>query len=60
MLTSRNLFRGRRYKVKRPDLLILIAIWNLITAFILAIGIISIPVFAFPEAVKEAKRLLKR
>ena len=46
--------------MKRPDLLILIAIWNLITAFFLAIGIITIPVFAFPEAVKEAKRLLKR
>lgn len=46
--------------MKRPDLLILIAIWNLIAAFILAIGIITIPVFAFPGAVKDAKRLLKR
>jgi len=60
MLTSRNSFRGRRGKVKRPDLLILIAIWNLIAAFILAVGIISIPVFAFPGAVKDAKRLLKK
>lgn len=37
--------------MKRPDMLILIAIWRFIAAFMLAIGIIAISVFAFPEAV---------
>jgi len=35
--------------MKRPDLLILIAVWEFITAFGSFIGIISIAVFAFPE-----------
>ena len=36
--------------MKRPDLLILVAIWQFITAFLLVIGIAAIAVFAFPEA----------
>jgi len=40
--------------MKRPDLLILIAIWRFIAAFGLAVGIIAISVFAFPEAVRYA------
>ena len=37
--------------MKRPDLLLLIAIWEFITAFFALIGISAIAVFAFPEAV---------
>jgi len=37
--------------MKRPDLLILIAIWRFIAAFMLAIGVIAISVFALPEAI---------
>jgi len=40
--------------VKKPDLLIAIAIWRFITASFLAIGIIAIAVFAFPEAVDNS------
>jgi hypothetical protein len=40
--------------VKKPELLILIAIWRFIAASLLAIGIIAISVFAFPEAVEDA------
>jgi hypothetical protein len=36
--------------MKRPDLLILIAIWEFITAFFALIGISAIAVFAFPDA----------
>jgi hypothetical protein len=34
--------------MKKPDLLILIAIWQFITAFIALVGIAAIVVFAFP------------
>ena len=34
--------------MKKPDLLVLIAIWEFITAFIVLIGIAAIAVFAFP------------
>ena len=37
--------------MKRPDLLILIAIWQFITAFIALIGICAIAVFAFPDVI---------
>lgn len=37
--------------MKRPDLLILIAIWQFITAFIALVGICTIAVFVFPNAV---------
>ena len=40
--------------MNRPDLLIPIAIWRFIVASILAVGIIAIAVFAFPEAVEDA------
>jgi hypothetical protein len=36
--------------MKRPDLLILIAIWEFITAFFALIGISAIAVFVFPDA----------
>jgi hypothetical protein len=36
--------------MKRPDLLILVAIWQFVSAFLLAIGIAAIAVFALPEA----------
>jgi len=39
--------------VKKPELLLLIAIWRFIAAALLAIGIIAIAVFAFPEAIRE-------
>ena len=39
--------------MKRPDLLMPIAIWRFIAAFLLAIGIIVLAVFAFPEAVED-------
>ncbi len=35
--------------MRRPDLLILIAVWEFMSAFGAFIGIISISVFAFPE-----------
>jgi hypothetical protein len=35
--------------MKRPDLLILIAVWEFISAFMAFIGIIAIAIFAFPE-----------
>ena len=34
--------------MKKPDLLILIAIWEFISAFVVLIGIAAISVFAFP------------
>jgi hypothetical protein len=37
--------------VKKPDFLILIAVWQFITAFIALIGICAIAVFVFPDAV---------
>jgi len=40
--------------LKKPDLLLAIAIWRFIAASILAIGIIVLAVFAFPEAVEDA------
>lgn len=39
--------------MKRPDLLVAIAIWRFIAASMLAIGIIALAVFAFPEAVED-------
>jgi hypothetical protein len=39
--------------VKRPDLLLLIAIWEFITAFGALIGISAIAVFVFPDAIKH-------
>jgi hypothetical protein len=39
--------------MKKPELLLLIAIWRFIAAAFLAIGIIAIAVFAFPEAVRD-------
>jgi len=36
--------------MKRPDLLILIAIWQFLNALLLSIGIAAIAVFAFPKA----------
>ena len=39
--------------MKRPDLLGAIAIWRFIAASLLAVGIIAIAVFAFPEAVED-------
>lgn len=40
--------------MKKPELLLLIAIWRFIAASLLAIGIIAIAVFALPEAVENA------
>jgi hypothetical protein len=40
--------------VKKPGLLLLIAIWRFIAASMLAIGTIAIAVFALPEAVRDA------
>ncbi len=37
--------------MKRPDLLLLIAIWEFITAFLALVGLSAIAVFAFPEAI---------
>ena len=34
--------------MKKPDLLVLIAIWAFITAFVVFLGIVAIAVFAFP------------
>ena len=37
--------------MKRPDLLILVAVWEFITAGVALIGISAIAVFAFPEVI---------
>ena len=37
--------------MKKPDLLVLVAIWQFINAFLLLIGIAAIAVFAFPDAI---------
>ena len=37
--------------MKRPDLLLLIAIWQFVNAFLCLIGIAAISIFAFPGAV---------
>jgi hypothetical protein len=34
--------------MKKPDLLVLIAIWEFISAFVAFIGIVAIAVFAIP------------
>jgi hypothetical protein len=39
--------------MKKPDLLVLIAIWQLITAFGAFIGIIAIALFAFPAVLND-------
>jgi hypothetical protein len=39
--------------VKRPDLLLLIAIWEFITAFGALIGISAIAVFVFPDTINH-------
>jgi hypothetical protein len=36
--------------MKRPDLLLLVAIWAFFSAFLYLIGIAAIAIFAFPEA----------
>ncbi|MFC1875095.1 hypothetical protein ACFLY3_02970 [Chloroflexota bacterium] len=36
--------------MKRPDLLILVAIWQFVSAFLLLIGIAALSIFSFPEA----------
>ena len=36
--------------MQRPDLLLLVAIWAFLSAFLYLIGIVAISVFAFPEA----------
>ena len=36
---------------KRPDLVLLIAIWQFITAFVCVIGIAAIAIFAFPGSI---------
>ena len=36
--------------MRRPDLLLLIAIWQFVSAFLLVIGVAAISAFAFPEA----------
>ncbi len=38
--------------MKRPDLLLLIAIWEFITAFGALIGLCAIAVFALPDAIR--------
>lgn len=40
--------------MKKPELILIIAIWRFIVAFVLAIGLIAIAAFAFPEAVEDA------
>jgi hypothetical protein len=37
--------------MKKPDLLLLIVIWEFLTAFVALIGISAIAAFAFPEAI---------
>jgi hypothetical protein len=36
--------------MKRPDLLLLVAVWQFLRAFFLVVGLIAIAVFAFPGA----------
>jgi len=36
--------------IKRPDLLLLVAIWAFLSAFLYLIGIVAIAIFSFPEA----------
>ena len=36
--------------MKRPDLLLLVAIWQFLNAFFCIIGLAAITIFAFPEA----------
>jgi hypothetical protein len=36
--------------MKRPDLLVLVAIWAFFSAFLYLIGLVAIAIFAFPEA----------
>jgi len=36
--------------MKRPDLLVLVAIWAFFSAFLYLVGIAGIAIFAFPEA----------
>ena len=38
--------------MKRPDLLLLIAVWEFITAFIAFVGLCAIAVFVIPDAIK--------
>jgi len=40
--------------MKRPDLLILIIIWEFITAFIAFIGVSAIAAIAFPHVIEES------
>lgn len=37
--------------MKRPDLLVLVAVWEFITAFIAFIGVVSMGTFAFPSVI---------
>jgi len=39
--------------MKRPDLIILIAVWEFLTVFGALIGICAIAIFAFPEVAQE-------
>ena len=39
--------------MKKPDLLVLIAVWEFITAFGALIGIGAIAIFAFPDAIDD-------
>ncbi|MFC2023094.1 hypothetical protein ACFLTL_02970 [Chloroflexota bacterium] len=36
--------------MKRPDLLLLVAIWQFLSAFLLLIGVAAIAIFSLPEA----------
>jgi len=40
--------------MKRPDLLLLVAIWAFFSAFLYFLGIAAIAIFAFPEALGQA------
>jgi hypothetical protein len=37
--------------MKRPDLLLLVAIWAFLSAFLYLVGIVAIAAFSFPEAI---------
>ena len=37
--------------MRRPDLLILVAIWEFITAFLALVGLCAIAIFVFPDAI---------
>ncbi len=39
--------------MKRPDLVILIAVWEFLTVFGSLVGIVAIALFAFPEVAQE-------